>query len=648
MELLQYWKIVRKWWWMIALSTLLFGVAGIFYSQRQVPIYTTTTTMVINPAAPSALLPYTDNYSVQSLANTYTEFMRTNSFAELVAGQLNGAVGPGTILNALSLRYVEGTQIFRITATHTDPAIAQLIANTVADTLIAENLARQRTQQQQTLNQANGQAQNELNRLTELQSVLEQEAQYYSDRMTSLESEIATLSAGPRSDERDQHVLDLRDELISSRSARIDVLGSLAQTQTTLATYANTNATPIDTAVVIDRAQLPTVPQPGQGMQFIILGFLGGLMAGGGLAWLLEYINYTVRTPEELDTHYGIPTQGAIGLSAAFSQRSQGTDSLITLHDPRSPISEAFRALRTSVRMANAIKPIRRLLFTSAGPSEGKTFIATNLAISLAQEGKRVILVDADLRRPQIHKAFGLPNEPGLTNWAVDHSVKFEEVVRPTIVPNLSVLTCGIIPPNPAELLGSERMSELIKAMDEHADIVLYDSPPAATVTDAVILATQMDGVLQVVRAGSTRIDLVQRCKTLLERINVHILGPVLNGVQSSDLGYYANYYYYGSYYQSETPKAAPPQQSKRKETSGWFGRGKKKRRTAKDPWAISTNDVATNGAVAKPNAASQWTIMADEQDEAPAKAGNPLQRRQNHNQNQNHTGKQSTGFYEI
>lgn len=626
MELLQYWKIARKWWWLIGLSTLLFGLGGILYAQRQVPIYRTTATMIINPAAPSALLPYTDNFSVQALANTYTEFMRTNSFAQLVAEQMDNVVTPATIQDALSLRYVEGTQIFRITATHTDPAVAQSIANTVAETLIAENLARQRNQQQQAQNQLNEEAQREVERLTELQSVLQQEAEYYSDRMAVLEGEIRALEDSPRSEERDTRILELRDELIRSRSARIDVLGSLAQTQTTLAATANTGTINVDTAVVIDQAPLPATPQPGQTRQLIILGFLGGLMAGAGLAWLLEYTNYTVRSPEELDTYYGIPTQGAIGTSAAHSQRGPSTQTLITLHEPRSPISEAFRALRTSVRMANAVKPMRRLLLTSAGPSEGKTFVATNLAVSLAQEGKRVILVDADLRRPQVHKAFAMTSEPGLTNWAVDDSVQIDAVVRPSVVPNLSVLTCGIIPPNPAELLGSERMSELIQAMDEQADIVLYDSPPAATVTDAVILATQMDGVLQVVRAGITRIDMIQRCKTLLERIEVHILGPVLNGVRASDLGYYANYYYYGSYYQSEE---APPATETR---NGWFGEQTQKTASA-DPKAQGRRNSA-NGTQQAADATSPWTLVDEPQNESRPRVRHPFQRRSSSNGN--------------
>jgi len=594
MELLQYWKIVRKWWWLIALSTLLFGIGGIFYAQRQVPIYSTTTTLIINPAAPSALLPYAADYSVQSLASTYTEFMRTLSFAKIVAEQMGGGISEGQISDGLSLRYVEGTQIFRITATLTDPVQAQSLANTAASVLINENIARQKSQQEQLQTQLNTAANQELERLTELHSVLQQEADYYNEQIKSLDGAIKSRENSPRSVEGDALILQMKEELITARTARIEVLGSLAQTQATLASSANTGSTNVDTAVVIDLAPLPAAPQPGQTRQLIILAFLGGLMAGAGLAWLLEYIDYTVHTPEELDTHYGIPTQGAIGLMSLQSNKRDRASGLVAVLEPRSPIAEAFRALRTSVRMANAVRPMRHLLITSSGPGEGKTFVAANLAVSLAQEGKRVILVDCDLRRPQLHKVFGMQAEPGFTNWASDPKLTLAQVLKPSIVPNLQILTCGTIPPNPSELLGSARASELFQLLGEHADIVLYDTPPAATVTDAVILASQMDGVLQVVRAGTTRIDLVQRCKVLLERTNVHILGPILNGVGISDLGYYANYYYYGSYYQGKTGNS---------QTSGkrkWWSR---RHRKPLQPQA-QTADNYTN---------AQWTLLGDD-----------------------------------
>lgn len=604
MELLQYWKIARKWWWLILLSTTLFGLVGLIYAQRQVPIYTATTTLIINPAAPNALLAFAADTSVQALASTYTEFMRTGSYAKLVAQEMGGALTPEAILKALTVRYVEGTQIFRISVTLTDPAQTQLLANTAARVLINANLDRQRSQQEQLQRQRSTEAEQEHQRLMELQTVLQQEAANYSERIQNLENEVKNQANKPKSDEGDALILQLKEELVTARSERIEVLSSLAATQASLAASSSTSAISTDTAVVIDEAPLPAEPEPGQTRQLIILAFLGGLMAGAGAAWLLEYINYTVRTPEELDTHYGVPSQGAIGLLTGRSDRQDRATGLVTLLEPRSPMAEAFRALRTSVRMANAVKPIRHLMVTSSGPGEGKTFVVTNLAVSLAQEGKRVILVDADLRRPQVHKVFGLSTEPGLTNLAIDPALPLEQVLKPTSTPTLRILTCGTIPPNPAELLGSVRAAELMQQLGAAADIVLYDTPPAATVTDAVILAAQVDGVLQVVRAGVTRIDLIQRCKVLLERTNVYILGPVLNGVRPHDLGYYANYYYYGGYYQGDDGSK-----------KGGDRRRRRARQAAEAPLP-ATVDYPDQG---------QWTLLDEQHTPVKPQSGKPV-----------------------
>lgn len=604
MELLQYWKIARKWWWLILLSTILFGLVGIFYAQRQTPIYSTTTTLVINPSASNEMAYYSIDYTAQSLASTYSELMRTRSYGQLVTDAIGGTLSPDAIIGALSSRYVEGTQIFRISATYSDPVMAQTLSNTAAQVLIDANIARQRSQQEQLQNQRSTEAAQELQRLMELQSVLQQEADNYNKRIQNLENDIKNQENKPRSEEGDKLILQLKEELVTARSERIDVLSSLSDTQASLATSTNTGPINMDTAVVIDEAPLPAAPQPGQTRQLIILAFLGGLMAGAGLAWLLEYIDYTVRTPEELDTHYGVPSQGAIGMLSGRSAHDRAAG-LVTLLEPRSPIAEAFRALRTAVRMANAVKPIRRLMVTSSGPGEGKTFVATNLAVSLAQEGKRVILVDADLRRPQVHKVFELSTEPGFTNLAIDPTLPLEQVLKPTATPTLRILTCGTIPPNPAELLGSVRAAELLQQLDAVADIVVFDTPPAATVTDAVILAAQVDGVLQVVRAGTTRIDLIQRCKVLLERTNVYILGPVLNGVRANDLGYYANYYYYGGYYQGDDGS------KKSGERRGW---GARRRRHTRPAAEAPLPQPAT---VAYPDQ-GQWTLL-DEQ-KAPVK----------------------------
>lgn len=557
MELLQYWKIVRKRLVLILLIVMLFLLGAVLYVERQEPVYRTTTTLFISPSTLGSTLPYQLVYAVAPLANTYSEYMRTRSFAGLVAGKMDVEISENEILAALGMEYVRDTQIFRITATHRVPEVAQELANTTAEVLIASNTERQQQQQQARLEaQRSPEIQLRREQLTELLRVLQDELAYYGDQIKRVEDEIRVLQQGPSSAEVTQSILSLREQLLQLRTERVNVLSSLAETQNTLAGMNEEPASDVDTAVVVDPALLPTEPIGRNLMQPIVAAAVAGLALGLSLAWMLEYIDYTVKTPEELDDLYGIPSQGAIGQVMGV-QASQRTSSLITLSDPRSPTSEAFRSLRTSLRMAGVEKPVRSLMITSAGPGEGKTFVASNLAVSLALEGKRVILVDLDLRRPQVHATFGLQREPGFTDLAVDRERRIEDVLQATPVAKLQVMTCGTIPPHPSELLGSQRGADLIHEISERADIAIFDTPPAATVTDAVLVAQQVDAVLQVVLARGTRRDLVRRCKTLLERSGARLLGPVLNRVQSDELGYYTNYYYYGGYYHEDGKKAS-------------------------------------------------------------------------------------------
>ncbi|GIV76541.1 MAG: hypothetical protein KatS3mg050_0935 [Litorilinea sp.] len=551
MELLQYWRIIRKRLHWILLFVFLAELGAGFYIQRQVPLYQTTTTLFISPSAIGAVLPYqASSGNVASLANTYMEYMRTRSFAQMVAAQLDVALSEEEILKALSVSYVRDTQIFKITATYPNPQVAQSLANTTAQMLIAANAARQRSQQQARLEaQRSPEAQAQKAQLTELVAVLNDEIHVYDEQIRSLQAEIARLQNEPSSLDLNQRLMELRQQLINARSERLSVLNSLSEVQTALA---NLNAEPtgdVDTAVIIDPAPFPAQPLPRNVAQPVVAALMAALTLGFGLAWFLEYLDYTVKTPEELDHIYGTATQGVIGQVGSNGRNGHGTHPLVTLEEPRSPIAEAFRALRTSIRMAGLDTPIRSLLITSAGPGEGKTFVAANLAVAMAQEGRQVILVDTDLRRPQLHTLFGLYREPGFTNLVLEPDLPLEQVLQETRVPNLRVLTCGTVPPNPSELLGSLRASEVMARLAQAAEMVLYDSPPAATVTDAVLVAAQVDAAIQVVLAGKTRIDLVRRCQMLLERAASRVLGPVLNRVDTSDLGYYANYYYYGGYY---------------------------------------------------------------------------------------------------
>lgn len=219
---------------------------------------------------------------------------------------------------------------------------------------------------------------------------------------------------------------------------------------------------------------------------------------------------------------------------------------LIVQNDPKSPISESYRAIRTNLQFAGAGKQMKYIAFTSSVPGEGKSTTISNIALTMAQDGKKVLLIDNDLRKPRQHKIWGLLNK-GLTNM-IAMGAPFDEVVQKDVFPNLDVLTSGPIPPNPSELLGSSKMNTILKEIGEPYDYVLLDLPPILAVTDAAIVGNMADGVVLVVRSGLTVPEEAKESKKRLEAGHANILGVVLNGVPTEKRGYGYGYYYYDYY----------------------------------------------------------------------------------------------------
>jgi len=219
------------------------------------------------------------------------------------------------------------------------------------------------------------------------------------------------------------------------------------------------------------------------------------------------------------------------------------TDTLITLSNPRAPISEAFRTLRTNLEFTSLDKPIGSMVVTSAAPEEGKSTTLANLAVTIAQAGKRVIVVDCDLRRPSLHHIFNAKNAPGFTDMMRDDALMKNPPLQETRVSALRLLASGTLPPNPSELLASRRMSEVIAALQQHADIILFDAPPVIAVTDAAVLTSKVDAVLLVVSAGKTKREHAKKAKALIDKVNAHLIGIVLNNVK----GEASLYQYYAS-----------------------------------------------------------------------------------------------------
>jgi len=323
---------------------------------------------------------------------------------------------------------------------------------------------------------------------------------------------------------------------------------------------------------IIDEAIEPLEPVKPKKKLNLLLGIILGLGLGVGLTFMIEYFDNTVKTPEELE-RIGFNILSSIPriemdkvkkkLERKYEKMGQYEGKkiearLITHLDPKSPVSEAYRTLRTNLQFSRIEHEIKTILITSAGPKEGKSTTAANLAIAVAQAGKRVVLIDADLRRPVLHSIFGQSKDDGLTNYLME-TIPYEKLFKDTFMENLKIITSGALPPNPSELLASNKMKETLDLLSKNFDMVIIDSPPVIAVTDAAILSTKVDGTILVISSGQTNREAVIRAKSLLDSVDCKLLGTLLNGVNVE--GMYGSYYYY--YYHHYYSK--PGQKKKRR-----------------------------------------------------------------------------------
>lgn len=520
MELRRYIAVFRHWLWLIVLGTLIAGASAYVVNKLTTPVYRATTTLVINQASSYApVTDYTSLLTSQQLAKTYVELIKKTPTLTAVIRNRNLEKTPQQLLAMMTVSAVANTTLLTISIDDGNPANAQSIANEIAQVFVAQVNATQH------------------DRFGSSEDNLAQE-------MKSLQENIATAQkalgeARAANPPNPAEVSRLDSTLVQYQTSYSNLLKSYEDLRAAEARLA-------DSLYVAEPADLPKFPVRPQTATNTLLAAVVGAMLAVGIVFLIEYLDDTVKGPDDVEA-LGLASIGNVGRITL----KDPTDKLIVAHDPRSPIAEGFRSLRTNIQFSSVDHPVRVLLVTSAGPGEGKTTVAANLAVALAQSGQKVALVDADLRRPSVHRIMKMSNNLGLTN-ALLQPGNLDGTLMSTEVENLKTIVSGSLPPNPAELLGSERIGKILEELKSQVDWIILDTPPCLVVTDAAVLARRADGVLVVARVGTTRRDALKESLQLLEQVGVKVVGVVMNQVSSRRSSYYYNnnnryYYYYSS-----------------------------------------------------------------------------------------------------
>lgn len=497
-------------------------------------IYRAATTLTIDRGGD----PREDIYYVirtsEAIASTYVVQIQAPVVLEEVRARLGLAMSANAIKGMLTVSQVEGTQLISIAAQGRDPALVKALVETTAQVFIERQTGEQE-----------GRFQSKLAELEAEATALEQSLE---------ETQRAIAGLGNPADLPDFARLELAQletQRVNLQTRLATLLRSVEEFRLAMARYTTRIS-------VFAPAELPTAPIGPQKMRNMMLAAVVGLMIGVGAAFLIEYLDDTVRTPD--DVKQVLPLS-VLGILPRLGKNSLETEVVVAKH-PLRPIAEAFRNLRTSIQFTNLDEPPRTLLVTSPQPTDGKSFTAANLAAVIAQGGKSVILVDADLRHPTLHHTFNLPLEPGLTEalLAVEDRPR---AVRQTDVESLRVVSVGSRAPDSTELLASQTFKRFIGELREQADVVILDSPPVLAVSDAAVLSTLVDGVILVMDSGKTRIQAAVQAAERIASVGGVILGVVLNRVKARSGGHY--YYYYYHDYTDSRPKGLFGWMKKRK-----------------------------------------------------------------------------------
>ncbi len=513
-------SVLRRWWLVLILTITAAGI-GYAYSQRIKPVYQATASVIVGQSIEATNLDSRDILTSERLALSYADISRRQPVLNGTVEALGLPYRWQTLRKRVSVGLVPDTQLLEISVEADSREEAVRIANEIAQQLISLSPASLQNQE------VEASAVFVQQRLLDLQTRIEDN----NNRLV----ELAELLSEARTDEQKAEI-----------QVEINYLEEMAVGwENTYARYLGLSGSKesANYLAVVDDAYAKVSPiRPSIRLNTIIAAVVGSILAVG-VIFVLEVLDDTLKTEDDIAQDLNLTPLGSIGRF----ERPDFIGQLIVAKEPFSPASESYRMIRNNIQFMSIDKPGRSILVTSPTPGEGKSSTAINLAIAMAQNGYRTILVDADMRKPTLHEVFRFPRGIGLTNQFRSLDPGENIPLWETEINNLQLLTAGELPPNPSELLGSQRMDIIVSSLKDKADMIIIDSPPAAFIADATVLSKRVDGVVIVVSAGKTRRDVARRAVFNLQQSGANILGVVLNRAPAKN----GRYKYYAAEEQS-------------------------------------------------------------------------------------------------
>lgn len=519
--------MARRWWWLLLLAPLVAGTVAFLQVSRQQELYSASSTVEINPPTMGT---DTFTYYDSSIVATYQQLITTSAVLDPVIEKLGLPLTDDQLRAKITTQPIASTRLMRISVSDPVPETAANIANEIATQF--QGFAQQRTIAQtspyrEALNQ----------QISATQAKILTTQQLIDDLLETKDTSDPAVAA----------------QLDTLRSQRTDYQNTYRQLLVSANTMDLQTAGAQTSVVLVQEATPPGAPYAPNVRLYTLLALLAGMCIGIGAVFLLEYLDNTTKVDTAYNELIGAPLMTTVPIVPSMSKLPH---QLFILDQPMSPESESIRLLRANVEFAIASSEINTLAVTSAGPGEGKSTVTANLAVAMAQAGYDVVVIDADMRRPAQQEAFNLSNERGLSTLLARPDVDWKSVARSNTDLKLKVITSGPIPPNPGDLLKSNRFEALLQTISKECDMVVIDTPPALAVSDALVVADVAGDVLLVARANETRVDRLQAAVNALPE-TARVIGVALNYQKRGKAESY--YYYYSSDDSTPTKDGTPP-----------------------------------------------------------------------------------------